>query len=456
LGGFDEDAIFEALWFTNQTRCEIPGPEENIRDLAKSICRQYPQGNESMHTFIANVMKGGIIEEIETEDTEPEDEADEIELLLQKGFTATELLGMELPDIKWVVPGVLPEGATLLVGKPKTGKSFFALNLAVSVSSGGYALGNIKVNKGRVLYLVLEGSKKGLKKRLEALMAGATENKDLHFYPEWPKVDNGGLDQLRLWLGFFKDTELVIIDTLKMIRGRDTNRNVYERDYDSVNPYAHLAEEFDTSILIIHHTNKMPEADDPFDMASGSTGLMGAVDQGMVLRRSNKHEGVDLYVRGRDIEDVEMAMTFDQQLLTWINQGDSAEFGMNNTKAEILSCLQSLDINESIGPKEVSERTGIKYDLVKQTLGRMLGDGTVTKRQRGMYMLNPVTSVTSVTSSSFADNKKVTAPHKDTELSPLLSLSESPNKAQNGHISPQSDKGDRSDNLFNPTDEAPF
>lgn len=104
----------------------------------------------------------------------------------------------------------------------------------------------------------------------------------------------------------------------------------------------------------------------------------------------------------------------------------------------------------------MSERTGIKYDLVKQTLGRMLGDGTVTKRQRGMYMLNPVTSVTSVTSSSFADNKKVTAPHKDTELSPLLSLSESPNKAQNGHISPQSDKGDRSDNLFNPTDEAPF
>jgi hypothetical protein len=42
--GFGEAEIFAALWEANRTRCEEPGPEQNIRKLAASICSQYEAG----------------------------------------------------------------------------------------------------------------------------------------------------------------------------------------------------------------------------------------------------------------------------------------------------------------------------------------------------------------------------------------------------------------------------
>ena len=56
-------------------------------------------------------------------------------------FTAADLQGMEFPPINWVVPGVLPEGLTILAGKPKLGKSWLALDMALAVAGGGSVLG---------------------------------------------------------------------------------------------------------------------------------------------------------------------------------------------------------------------------------------------------------------------------------------------------------------------------
>ncbi len=39
------------------------------------------------------------------------------------GITAAELQSKTFAPIRWVVPGILPEGVTLLSGKPKMGKS---------------------------------------------------------------------------------------------------------------------------------------------------------------------------------------------------------------------------------------------------------------------------------------------------------------------------------------------
>ena len=52
-------------------------------------------------------------------------------------FTAAELMCKELPPVREVVPGVFPEGVSLLVGKPKMRKTFTALGLCISVATGG-------------------------------------------------------------------------------------------------------------------------------------------------------------------------------------------------------------------------------------------------------------------------------------------------------------------------------
>ena len=47
--------------------------------------------------------------------------------------------------MRWVIPGIIPEGLTIIAGAPKIGKSWLALQLGISLSCGGYVLGKIEV-----------------------------------------------------------------------------------------------------------------------------------------------------------------------------------------------------------------------------------------------------------------------------------------------------------------------
>jgi len=67
-------------------------------------------------------------------------EANGLSLVLNNAFTAEELMAKMFPEPKWIVPGVLPEGATILAGSPKTGKSWMALGIGVAVASQRFAL----------------------------------------------------------------------------------------------------------------------------------------------------------------------------------------------------------------------------------------------------------------------------------------------------------------------------
>src|ERR687886_2979969 len=82
-------------------------------------------------------------------------------------FTALELMALELPPVRWAVPGIVPEGVTLLAGKPKLGKSWLTLGLGVATATGGVALGTKHVERGEVLYLLLGAYKEQSSKRVE-------------------------------------------------------------------------------------------------------------------------------------------------------------------------------------------------------------------------------------------------------------------------------------------------
>ncbi len=84
--------------------------------------------------------------------------------------SAADLLRKELPPVRYVVPGYIAEGLTVLAGRPKLGKSWLALDLAVAVATGGAALGSIRVEQGDVLYLALEDNERRLQKRLMQLL----------------------------------------------------------------------------------------------------------------------------------------------------------------------------------------------------------------------------------------------------------------------------------------------
>jgi RecA-family ATPase len=69
---------------------------------------------------------------------------------------------------------MLPEGLTLLAGKPKLGKSWLAFSVALSIAAGGGALGAQPVAKGDVLYLALEDNARRLQSRARRLLETMT------------------------------------------------------------------------------------------------------------------------------------------------------------------------------------------------------------------------------------------------------------------------------------------
>src|SRR5437868_11514790 len=78
----------------------------------------------------------------------------------------------EFPPTKWYVGNIIHEGACLLSGDPKVGKSFFALQVAIAVAGGQETVcGSLRVGvHGRVLYLAVDDrSEKRIHSRLHQL-----------------------------------------------------------------------------------------------------------------------------------------------------------------------------------------------------------------------------------------------------------------------------------------------
>src|SRR5262249_52909992 len=81
-------------------------------------------------------------------------------------ITAAELQTKQFAPVRIVVPGLIPEGVTIVAGKPKIGKSFLALDVCIAVAGDRFVLGEIKPVQGDALYLALEDNERRLKKRI--------------------------------------------------------------------------------------------------------------------------------------------------------------------------------------------------------------------------------------------------------------------------------------------------
>jgi hypothetical protein len=141
-----------------------------------------------------------------------------------------------------------------------------------------------------------------------------------------------------------------------------------------------LAGEYGIAILVVHHLRKM-HGDDPLDKVSGTTGLTGSVDTVLVLDRSS--HGTTLYGRGREMEDIDIALELENGL--WRILGDSDEVRISSERKAIIELLQNED--EPMGPKAIADALSQPQDNIRQLLTSMTTDGEVKKLERGKYIL---------------------------------------------------------------------
>ena len=297
---------------------------------------------------------------------------------------AADLMALELPEVRWAVPGIVPEGVTLLAGKPKLGKSWLTLDLGVAISTGRVALGTKRVEQGECLYLALEDTRRRLQRRLDKLLSGRAAPAGLHLALEWPRLDQGGAEALDEWLEVHPHTRAVMVDTLKKVRSRTSgNRNVYDVDYEALEPLLSLAAEHGVAIVVVHHTRKL-SADDPLDEISGSTGLSGGVDGALVLKRDRGRADAYLHVTGRDIEEEqELALRWDPTTARWCIVGDADEYRLGEERAAVVRVLTNTD--GPLSPKEVAEALGKNGGAVRELLSQMAKSGEVENVSYGKY-----------------------------------------------------------------------
>ncbi len=309
----------------------------------------------------------------------------------QTSFNAQALLSMELPEPSWVVPGLLPQGLSILAGNPKLGKSWLALGIALAVSMGGAVLGQVMVDQGDVLYLALEDTARRMQTRLKKILAGQSAQgkvdiSSLSVELEWPTLERGGVAKLERWLEDHKGTvRLVVIDTFQKVRGSSSTSHAtaYGADYEAVAGLKLLADRYGIAIVLVHHRRKGEGMDD-LESISGSYGLTGAADGIWSLKRERGRSDVVLFVTGRDVDEQELALKWDATLGSWAILGEAGEYRLSQERAEIVDALRAE--GKPLGPMEVfGKGIGKSYASTKQTMWQMSKDGQLRSAEGGKY-----------------------------------------------------------------------
>lgn len=297
--------------------------------------------------------------------------------------TAADLQAKAFDPVRFAVPDIIPDGLTILASKPKLGKSWMMLSTCLAVATGGFTLGDRKCPQGDVLYAALEDSERRLKERIAKVTLGGPWPAALTFCTEMPNLADGGLEFLRAWIKGAAKPRLIVVDTFAKVRAvKARDETQYEADYRAAGMLKRLADETGVAILVVHHVRKM-EADDPFDMVSGTNGLTGAVDTILVLKRDSG--GVTLYGRGRDIEEIELALQFDKDVCRWRVLGTAQEVHRSDERKAILAALSCAV--EPMTPREIADVTDHPYGATRKLLFGMVRDEEVRRVGRGKYGL---------------------------------------------------------------------
>jgi len=302
-------------------------------------------------------------------------------------FSLPDLLSWELPPVRWTIPDILPEGLTLLAGKPKLGKSWLALSVALSIAAGGVALGAQPVAKGDVLYLALEDNARRLQSRARRLLASMTETpSNLEFALDWPRLGEGGLAYLEEYLKAHPDLRLVVIDTWARVAPPSGERRCsqYEGDYESLTPLKRLADTYHVSILAVHHLRKTGSSD-VLDEIIGSTGVTGAVDGTLILKRDRGQTDATLFVTGRDVEhEQQLALSFDATTALWTLVGNAEELCCTKARQEILDLLREQG-PDGMSAREIAATLPKNYHTTRSLLRKMEDAGEV-RHADGHYL----------------------------------------------------------------------
>lgn len=305
--------------------------------------------------------------------------------------TLDELLSIQFPPLRWIVPDLIPPGLTFLVAPTKTGKSFLSLQLGFAAASGGEFLGQ-RLEPAGVLYVALEDSERRLQDR-ERLLRGGAGLSNFHYATEWDILTDSGLEDLEQFLDEEPSVRLVMFDTWGRVR-TPHGKYSYGRDVHDLKDLQRLTLDREIAVVLVHHTNKNSEASDYTDTASGTMAVVGTADTALFLNRPRGMAIGSLKATGRDILEVAYAVEFRPEDGGWFLIGDLEQYQQSEQRKAIIEHLKATGV--PMGPKQIADALGKNVSTTTNLLIKMVSAGQVKKEGPGKYTYNPVETVENV------------------------------------------------------------
>src|SRR5215813_15536590 len=188
-----------------------------------------------------------------------------------------ELLALPPDPTRWLWDQTLPaSGASVLVSKPKVGKSTFAANLALAIARGIPFLGR-NTQQSPVAYLSLDASLPEMMETFQPFQPRVTDPIFIHA----GAAPREAIAEIMQWVRE-NDARFVIVDTIQRLF-RFQNVNDYSEVTNAIEPLTEAAREQKIHVLFLHHAKK--DAADDLDSAIGSTAIRGLAYAYLHLKR---------------------------------------------------------------------------------------------------------------------------------------------------------------------------
>ncbi len=267
-----------------------------------------------------------------------------------------DLLKTDDEPCSWLLDQMLPMGGfSVLVAKPKVGKSTLARALSLHVAKGQSFLGK-EVHQGGVIYLALEEKKSEIKKHFNAM--GATGQENIYIYSGSTPVDV--FKKIKCCIADLKPVLLIIDPLFRFVRIKDGND--YAQVTQALDPILHLSREHNIHVMLVHHSPKTENG----DLVLGSTAIFGSVDSLLVMKRHETCRTLQSTQRyGEDLP--ESVLNFDKRTKSITIGGDLAEEDLERVEQEILAFLGTQDepVTEPVITAQVEGRTPLKRKALR-------------------------------------------------------------------------------------------
>ena len=271
---------------------------------------------------------------------------------------------------------LLPAGGlSLLLGKPKVGKSTLARCLLVSVARGGTWLGR-KCTQGPTVYLALEEKRSEVRRHFASL--GAPGVAPIYCWIDRPPADLKPQEFIR---GVMESCRprLVVVDPLAFLTKVSDNSD-YAEVISKLGPIVDVVRDTETHVVLVHHSRKAEGHHG--DEALGSTGYLGAVDTAVSLRREINTPAGGIGARtvysinryGTDLESTVLLMDEDG----WVNVGSTVEeLASKSAEDAVLDALKTLEGWQR--PDNIRKEAAISDTKARTALNALTKAGVVLR-----------------------------------------------------------------------------